>query len=120
MRPHHFQRLQAASLLLFFVFCQVIGTMCVIPDVAIAPDVAVLVEEGMTCPMEAATLCPPSLTSSPERELKDGPTISISLTPIVLNPTVVFTAPSGSMLRSWSSVLSIVPVSIAASSVLRI
>jgi hypothetical protein len=37
-----------------------------------------------------------------------------------LNPTVVFTAPSDSMLWSWSSVLSIVPVSIAASSVLRI
>jgi hypothetical protein len=36
-----------------------------------------------------------------------------------LNPAV-FTVPSVSMLWSWSSVLSIVPVSIAASSVLRI
>ena len=120
MRPYHPERLQAALLLLFFVFCQVIGTMCVIPDVAIDSDVATLVEDGMSCPMEAVTMCPPSLTSSPERELKDVTTISISLTPIIVNPAVDSKVPSVLERWSWSSVISIVPLSIVASSVLRI
>lgn len=120
MSTHHTVRLQSASLLLFFVFCQVIGTMCVIPDVAIAADVAVLVEGGMTCPMDATTMCPPSLTSTPERESKNAATILHFLTPLVLNPLVASTLPSLSTLGHWSSVLPSVPLSIVASSVLRI
>ncbi len=120
MRPSHPERLQSVSLLLFFVFCQVIGTMCVIPDVGIASEGVFLVEESMACPMEAVTMCPPSLTSSPERELKDGPSTSISHTTIVVNPVLESDVPSVLALWSWSSVLSIVPLSIVASSVLRI
>lgn len=90
-----------------------------IPDVAMASDVVMLVDESMTCPMEAATICPPSLTSSPERQLRNDTTIDLSLAPIVLRP-VVLRVPSVSMLSSWDNVFSIVPLSIAASSVLRI
>lgn len=120
MTPYQSRRLQTALLLLFFVFCQVIGTMCVIPDVVIASEGTALVKDSMACPMEGGTMCPPSLASSPERQLKGGATIDLSDTLIVLSSVAVLKVPSVSTLWAWSNVLSIVPISIAASSVLRI
>jgi hypothetical protein len=74
----------------------------------------------MVCPMDGTIRCPPSLTSSPERQMKMGETIDLEHTPIVSSLPVVQGASSVPSPWSWSSVLSIVPVSIASSSVLRI
>jgi hypothetical protein len=61
------------ALVLFFSLCQVIGLMCAVPDVALADDTAVLSEESMVCPMQAGLMCPPLLTSSPDRQVKSQP-----------------------------------------------
>jgi hypothetical protein len=111
---------QSLSLLLFFILCQVIGTMCAIPGLAVAGEAVALVGEGMGCPMDGTIMCPPSLTSSPERQVKSGGIVDMDHAPIVLNPTPVRNAPSGPSPWSWSSAFSIVPISITSSSVLRI
>ena len=90
-----------------------------IPDVPVEIKAVALVPKSMVCPMEGSTLCPPSLTSSPERLVKNDTPIDLSLAPIVLSP-VALRVPSVSMPSSWDNVLPIVPISIAASSVLRI
>jgi hypothetical protein len=108
------------SLLLFFMLCQVVGTMCVLPDLSITTEAVTLVEDSMVCPMDGTIMCPPSLTSSPERQMKMGGTVDLDHTPIVPRLPVVHGAPSVPPPWSWSSVLSIVPISIASSSVLRI
>lgn len=108
------------ALVLFFAFCQVIGTMCALPDLPVADDTAILVEEGMTCPMDGTNMCPPSLISSPERQIKNSLVVDVDHATILLNPAAVLTVPSARRLWSWSSVCSIVPLSIGSSSVLRI
>ena len=107
-------------LVILFSFCQVIGTMCVIPDVSMASDTPVLTEEGMSCPMDATIMCPPSITSSLERQVKQ---ISLSLVheiSIALVPVTIFGVFSSLMLWAWSSAYSLVPISISSSPVLRI
>ena len=94
--------------------------MCVIPDVSMASDTPVLMEEGMSCPMDATIMCPPSITSSLERQLKQ---ISLSLVHdifIALVPVTIFGVFSSLTLWAWSSAYSLVPISISSSSVLRI
>ena len=49
-----------------------IGTMCALTDLSRARGAALLMEEGMACLMDGTTLCPPSLTSSPERQIKNN------------------------------------------------
>ena len=114
--------MRSVALVLFFVFCQVIVTMCALPDLSLAEDSAQGVEgmAGMTCPMDGTIMCPPSATSSPERQVKNGASIDFDRALIVLSPSLVPTAPSVPMLWSWSSAYSIVPLSIESSSVLRI
>ena len=107
-------------LMLFFTFCQVIGTMCVLPDVSMAVDIAALMDEGMSCPMDGTIMCPPSITSSLERQVKQ---ISLSLVhdiSVALVPVTIFGVFSSLMLWAWSSSYSLVPISISSSSVLRI
>ncbi|ALA58347.1 hypothetical protein NITMOv2_1928 [Nitrospira moscoviensis] len=108
------------SLLLFFMLCQVIGTMCALPDLSIATEAVTLVEDSMVCPMDGTIMCPPSLTSSPERQMKSGEAVDLDRTPIVAGLPVIHGAPSVPSAWSWSSAFSIVPISIASSSVLRI
>lgn len=61
------------AVVLFFGLCQVIGLVCAMPDVALADDTTVLSEETMVCPMQAGLMCPPLLTSSPDRQVKNPP-----------------------------------------------
>jgi hypothetical protein len=98
----------------------VIGTMCALPDLVEAEETAILVEENMACPMDGTVMCPPSAISSPERQLKQASAIQVDLASLLSSAvTILPTAPDPTP-WSWSSVLSIVPISIASSSVLRI
>ena len=46
--------------------------MCALLDLSVARGAALLMEKGMACLMDGTTLCPPSLTSSPERQIKNN------------------------------------------------
>jgi hypothetical protein len=107
-------------LVFFFTLCQVIGIMCALPDLSLATDTELLVEDAMACPMEGGTMCPPSLTSSPERQIKHSMVSDVDHAPILLGSSPALISPSVLASWSWSSVLSIVPISISSSSVLRI
>ena len=112
--------IESIALVLFFVFCQVIGTMCVLPDVSMAEPSASFVENIMVCPMDGTIMCPPSATSSPERQAKHG--CSGDVDPVMTfstqSPDASISACFPLSYRSRAS--SIVPIAIAASSVLRI
>lgn len=108
------------ALALLFTFCQVIGSMCVMPDLSQAQETA-FVEDRMACQMDGSIMCPPSLTSSPERQVKltaasnaDQAVGLVCLVPLGLTDRVSPVPWFG------SSVLSIAPISISSSSVLRI
>ena len=107
-------------LVFFFTFCQVIGTMCALPDFSVAADAGLLVEEGMACPMDGTTMCPPSLTSSPERQIKHSMVSDVDHAPVLVSVPTALTSPLVTAYSSGSSVLSLVPISIGSSSVLRI
>jgi hypothetical protein len=113
-------QIRYVTLVLVFALCQVIGTLCALPDLSIAPDTALLVEEGMVCPMDGTTMCLPSLTSSPERQIKNSMVSYVDHAPILVSFSTALTSPSATAPWSRSSVLSIVPISIGSSSVLRI
>lgn len=113
-------QIRHAALVLVFAFCQVIGAMCALPDFPVAAGAVLLVEEGMACPMEGTTMCPPSLTSSPERQIKHGMVSDVDAAPVLISVSTALTSPLVTAYSSWSSVLSIVPISISSSSVLRI
>jgi hypothetical protein len=112
--------MRSLALVLLFTFCQVIGTMCALPDLSAATDAALLVEEKMACPMDGTTMCPPALTSSPERQIKNSMVSDVDHAPVLLSFSTTLTSPSVPAPWSWSSVLSLVPISISSSSVLRI
>lgn len=108
------------ALVFVFVFCRVIGTMCVLPDLSVATDEVSFVEEGMACPMDEATMCPPALTSSPQHQIKHSLVSGVDHASVLLSVSTALTNPSVPVPWSWSSVSSIVPISIGSSSVLRI
>lgn len=108
------------ALALVFAFCQVIGTMCALPDLSVAEETAILVEEGMACPMDGTMMCPPSATSSPERQVKNCAIADADQTSALPSVLRILTNPSAEPQWSWSSDFSIVPISIGSSSVLRI
>ncbi len=108
------------SLVFFFTFCQVIGMMCALPDLSVAEGGALLVEEGMVCPMDGHTMCPLSLTSSPERQIKNSMVMDVDHETTLLGSAAVLTVQCTPTLSPWSSACSIVPISISSSSVLRI
>ncbi len=109
------------ALLLFFTFCQVMRSMCTLPDLSMAGETTTLVEEHMACPMEGTIMCPPSLTSSPERQLRPSIiAMDVAHATILLSPAAVLTVFSTSTQWSRSNVCSIVPLSIDSSPVLRI
>jgi hypothetical protein len=108
------------ALVFFFTLCQVMGTACALSDLPVAAGVAVLVEEGVACPMDGTTMCPPSLTSSPERQIQHSKVSDVDPAPILLSFSTALTSPPVPAPWSWSSALSLVPISISSSSVLRI
>lgn len=108
------------ALVLLFTFCQVSGSMCAMPDLVEAHEAA-FVEDRMACPMDGAIMCPPSLTSSPERQIKLTTVTNADeamILPCLVPPGL--TNRASPVPWSGSRVLSIVPISISASSVLRI
>ena len=112
--------MQSIALVLFFVLCQVIGAMCVLPDLSVAEQMASLVEDVMVCPMDGTIMCPPSATSSPERQGKHGSVADVDHATLLPAPSPDLTMPGIPTPCSRSSALSIVPISVGSSSVLRI
>jgi hypothetical protein len=108
------------ALVFFFILCQVIGTMCDLPVLSVAGDAALLVEEEKSCPMDGTTMCPISLTSSPERQTKNSLVLDIDHATILLGSAAMRTVSSAVTRGFWSSAYSIVPISIETSSILRI
>ena len=114
--------MRSFTLVVLFSFCQIAGTMCTVPDVWLSEDTAQLGVEmsDMACPMDGSIMCPPLLTASPERQIKQAmvdeanPVLSLIHHPRV--PADVSTE----MIGCWSSAYSLVPLSIGSSSVLRI
>lgn len=108
-------------LVLVFAFCQVIGAMCAFPDLSLAEN-SVFVEDmaGMSCPMYGSGMCPPSATSSPGREVKTGVAIDVDHSPIAISFVAVLTTPAATALCTSGSAYSIVLISVASPSVLRI
>ena len=112
--------MQYVALVFFFTLCQVIGTMCTLADLSVAAGAVLFVEEGMACPMDGATMCSPTFASSPKRQLKNSMVSDVDHAPVLLSVSTALTSPSVPTPWFWSSVLSIVPISISSSSVLRI
>jgi hypothetical protein len=108
------------ALVIFFTFCQVIGTMCALPDLSLGEEIAILAEENMACPMDATIMCPPSITSSPERQIMHNLVADVDYATTLLGSAAVLLGRSAPTLWSWSSASSLVPISISSSSVLRI
>ncbi|MBS0167480.1 MAG: hypothetical protein JSR29_15455 [Nitrospira sp.] len=109
------------SLVLLFALCQIVGTMCTVPDLSLADDAARLTEEmkHMACPMDGTIMCPLSAVSSPERQLKHATTTDLN-PPVLLSPVDASAVPPTSEFSSWTSASEFIPISIASSSVLRI
>lgn len=79
------------ALVFLFAFCQVVGVMCAAPNISLAEEGTMLAEEVMACPMEGSLMCPPSLTSSPDREIKNRG-IMLSDQPVILVLPMAFEA----------------------------
>jgi hypothetical protein len=94
--------------------------VCPVPDLSVAEGAAPLVEEGMACPMDGATMCPSSLTTFPERQIKHNFVSYVDHATTLLGSAAVPTVQYTPTLSPWSSACSIVPISIGSSSVLRI
>ncbi len=108
------------ALVIIFTFCQVMGTMCALPDLSEAEETAILVEKSMACPMDGTIMCPPSLTASSERQIKNSMIVVVDPVPSLVSHAETPAAISLEMIDSWSSAYSLVPISISSSSVLRI
>lgn len=94
--------------------------MCALPDLSEADETAILVEGSMACPMDGTIMCPPSLTASPERQIKNSMVVVVDPVPSLVSHAEVPASLSTEMIWSWSSAYSLVPISISSSSVLRI
>ena len=106
--------------LFFFTLCQVMGTVCPLPDLSVAEGASLLVEEGMACPMDGTTMCPPSLTSSPERQIKQYLVSDVDHATTLPGSAAGLAVQCTPTLSLLSSACSVVPISISSSSVLRI
>ncbi len=109
-------------MVLVFALCQVIGVMCAVPDLSLADDVPQLGGEmsHAACPMDGTIMCPPTSTSSPERQIKNSTVVGGYAPLIFASDATTSVSPSAQPIWSVSSAYSIVPISIASSSVLRI
>lgn len=109
-------------LVLVFALCQVTGAMCAMPGVSVAWEVPQLAEEmsHAGCSMDGALACPPSLTSSHERQVQISTVSDVDAAQIVANGATTPVSSSARPIGSVGTTYSIVLVSIASSSVLRI
>jgi hypothetical protein len=108
------------ALVLVFAFCQVIGAMCGLPDISVVEGATLFVEERMACPMDGTSMCPPSATSSPERQVRNGLATDVDHTSAVPGVLRILPNSSAEPQGSWGSDLFLVPLFIRSSSVLRI
>lgn len=108
------------ALVLLFTFCQVIGSMCTLPDLSMAEEATTMMEEHVACPMDDTIMCPPSLTSSSARQLKNSDVTGVNHATILLSLGAVATVLPAPTQCFRSNVCSIVPLSIDSSPVLRI
>lgn len=117
-----FRRVHVRSIALAIVFvsCQASGLVCALPDMAVAEETTTLQDESMTCPMDGTNMCPPSLTSSPERRVKNNPVAEVDHALIPVGSPAILAGRSIQTMPSLSSAYSFVPISIESSSVLRI
>ncbi|MBH0200248.1 MAG: hypothetical protein HP497_12650 [Nitrospira sp.] len=113
-------RIRYLALALLFTFCQVIGAVCAVPDLSERHDTASLIEDGMVCPMDEAIMCPPSLTSSPERQIKNNLVAEVDYVLIPAGFPAIMAGRSIQAMWPLEGGYSIVPISIESSSVLRI
>ncbi|MGC4098183.1 MAG: hypothetical protein QM706_13795 [Nitrospira sp.] len=115
-------RIRSFSLVLFFAFCQIVGTMCTVPDLPMADDAGRLAEQmgHMACPMDGTIMCPPSAVSSPERKLQHAASMDLNQTLVPRSPVMASTDFPIFEYVSWDSASVFVPISIASPSVLRI
>ena len=115
------RKVRSFSLVLFFALCQIVGTMCTVPDLSLADDAAQMAEQSnhVACPMDGTVMCPPSALSSPERQPKHAATIDLDQ-PLLFSHVAASTASPRLKLLSRSSVQEFIPISIASPSVLRI
>jgi len=113
-------RVRYMVLALLFTFCQVIGTMCAVPDLSERHETASLIEDRMACPMDESVMCLPSLTSSPERQMKNNLVAEVNHALIPVGAPEILAGRSIQTMWSLGSAHSIVPISIESSSVLRI
>lgn len=114
-------RMRLFGLVLIFALCQIVGTMCAVPDLSLADDAARLAKEmsHMACPMDGTLMCPPSLAASPERQIKNSMVVVVD--PVLSFVSLIEVSDGvSSEIWSWSSAYSVVPISISSSSVLRI
>ncbi|MGQ0666368.1 MAG: hypothetical protein ACT4O4_04975 [Nitrospiraceae bacterium] len=111
---------QSVALAVFFTFCQVIGTMCTLPDLWEAEATTSLVSESMACPMDRTIMCPTSVTSSKERQVKNGAVVAVDHGPNVFGLDEVQRVSSVPAQWSRSRAGSIASIPIGFFSVLRI
>lgn len=116
------EKIRSISVVLLFALCQIVGTMCTVPDLSLADDAARLTEEmnHMACPMDGISMCPLSAVSSPERQSKPQATTDLHQIAVLLSPVEASTVSPTFECLSWNSASEFVPISIASSSVLRI
>jgi hypothetical protein len=105
--------------LILFAFCQIIGSMCGLPDMSVAHEGGISEKGNIACPMDGALACPPSLTSSPERQIKIITVADVYAAQIFATGATTPLSPPVQPNVSVGNAYSIVPITIA-SSVLRI
>lgn len=117
-----FVQVNIRFMVLVFAFCQVMGAMCSVPDLSWADDMPQMAGElsHAACPMDGTVMCPPSLTTSPERQIKTSMVVVADPVLSLVSRAEIPAAVSLEMSESWSSAYSLVPLSISSSSVLRI
>jgi hypothetical protein len=114
------RRVKWLAVAVLFAFCQVVGVMCTLPTLSLAAHKSVKSEGGMVCPMDGTIMCPPSITSSPERQVKNSIVMDVDQALILFGTASALMNPSDSLRLPWSRAFFIVPTSIGSSSVLLI
>jgi len=85
---------QYCALVFWITLCQVIATVCTLHDLSAAAGAALFVEEGMACPMHGTNICPLSLASSPERQVKHSMVSDVDPAPVLLSVSTALRSPS--------------------------
>lgn len=110
------------AFVIIFAICRVAGVMCTLPDLSPIQETMSLVEgrSGMMCLVGDALMCPPAVTSNPERQAKDNVTLDKDHSQNVVTAVPTTHQFWDHKIRSGNDVHFLIPISIASSSVLRI